>query len=62
MRHKMSVLKSLALIAFKKTTGELNEYISQNKISISNAGKGLLQFQANYCSEEKNQAAFSPRF
>ena len=42
----------------KKTTGELNEYISQNKISISNDGKDLLQFQSNYYSEEKNQTAF----
>lgn len=41
----------------KKTTDELNEYIAQNKVSIANDGKDLLQFQSNFYSEEKNQIA-----
>ena len=43
--------------SIKKTTGELTEYIAQNKLSIANDGKDLLQFQSNFYSEEKNQIA-----
>lgn len=41
----------------KKTIPELTEYLAQNKVSIANDGKDLLQFQSNFYSEEKNQIA-----
>ena len=50
-------IESFESCEIKKTTGELNEYISQNKVSIANDGKDLLQFQSNFYSEEKNQIA-----